>query len=456
LRYDVTIVGCGPAGIFSALELSKNKDLNILMIDKGKDIEKRKCFDLSKGSCVSCIPCSLLCGWGGAGAFSDGKLTLTSEVGGWLSDYREKRELEKLVEEVDKYYVEFGAPSKVIGGEIEEIERLKKRANLYGVELIPYKVRHIGSENCKRVLARMKDFLSDKVEIMLDKEVKKVIVKEGKVQGIECGEKIDSRYVILAPGRGGASWLRSEAKKLGIRTQNNPVDIGVRLETKAEVLQPLTQVLYDPKLVYHSKSFDDKVRTFCVAPHGVVVLESYQDVKTVNGESFANRKSENTNLALLVSTQFTQPFKEPIAYGKYLARLANMLSGDSVLVQRLVDLKSGRRSTKERLRRSIVKPTLSSAVPGDIAFALPYRILGSIVEMIEKLDKLAPGIDSEHTLLYGVEVKFYSSRLDLSKELEVKNIKNLFAIGDGAGITRSLMQASISGIIAGREILRRG
>ena len=313
----------------------------------------------------------------------------------------------------------------------------------------------MGTEKCAETLRKMRGFLNDKVEVRTKTEVKGLIVKDGKVESIETvdGEKILSKYVVVAPGRSGAEWLKTEAQALGLKTLNNPVDVGVRVEVQAAVLEELTSVLYEPKLVYYSKFFDDAIRTFCVAPYGEVITESYDGVLTVNGQSYAERKTGNTNFAILVSTSFTEPFKEPIAYGKYIARLTNLLSG-GVIVQRLGDLEAGRRSTEERIARSTVMPTLKSATPGDLSFVLPYRYLADIREMLEALDKIAPGLHSRDTLLYGVEVKFYSSRLALNECLETP-IHNLFTIGDGAGLTRGLVQASVSGVIAARQIVKR-
>ena len=267
------------------------------------------------------------------------------------------------------------------------------------------------------------------------------------------GEKFLGKYVIIAPGRSGAEWLQTEAQVRGLKTINNPVDIGVRVEVLASVMENLTKVLYEPKLVYFSRQFDDQIRTFCVSPYGEVTTESYDGVLTVNGGSHAETKTDNTNFAILVSTSFTEPFKEPIAYGKYVARLSNLLSG-GVMVQRLGDLVAGRRSTPERIAKSIVVPTLKNATPGDLSFVLPYRYLADIREMLQALDVIAPGVHSRDTLLYGIEVKFYSSHLQLNNTLETK-IQNLFTIGDGAGVTRGLIQASASGVIVAREILKR-
>jgi uncharacterized FAD-dependent dehydrogenase len=455
LKYDVIIVGAGPAGIFSALEMVDKASFRILMLDKGPNLEQRKCPASRGFGCMNCEPCALLCGWGGAGAFSDGKLTLSTEVGGWLNQYVSEKELNELINYVDKIYIRFGAPDHVYGGDVEKVEEIERKASLAGLKLVHQKIRHMGTERCAQTLRRMRQELEGKIEIKMRKDVKGLIVKNGTVEGVETvdGEKFMGKYVIVAPGRGGAEWLQTEAQALGLKRLNNPVDVGVRVEVLAAVMEELTNILYEPKFIYYSKFFDDQVRTFCVAPYGEVISESYNGVLTVNGQSYAERKTENTNFAILVRTSFTEPFKEPIAYGKYLARLSNLLSG-GILIQRLGDLEAGRRSTPDRIARSLITPTLKNATPGDLSFVLPYRYLADIREMLEALDKIAPGIHSRDTLLYGVEVKFYSSRLELSNSLETK-IRNLFTIGDGAGVTRGLIQASASGIIVAREILKR-
>ena len=455
MKYDVVIVGAGPAGIFSALELSDKSDLDIIMLEKGSDIDKRRC-PASRGlGCINCNPCHLLSGWGGAGAFSDGKLTFSPSVGGWLDEYVGKESLLSLLEYVDKIYSRYADSSVVYGYDIDEVERIEKQASLAGLRLIRQKIRHLGTDNCREALKKIRQDLDNRVEIRTNTEVKSLIVKDGKIKGVKTvdGNEIFGKYVIVAPGRVGAEWLKSQAEALGLKTLNNPVDVGVRVETLASVMESLTSVLYEPKFIYYSQAFDDMVRTFCVAPHGEVITESYNGVISVNGQSYANRKTENTNFAILVSTSFTYPFREPIAYGKYIARLANLLSG-TVIIQRLGDLILGRRSTEDRIKRSVVNPTLKTATPGDLSFVLPYRYLTDIREMLKALDKVTPGIYSKHTLLYGVEVKFYSSRLELNENLETK-IRNLFTIGDGAGITRGLIQASASGVIVAREIMRR-
>ncbi len=455
MNFDVIIVGAGPAGIFSALELVDKTDLSILLLDKGPTIDKRKC-PASRGlGCINCDPCSLLSGWGGAGSFSDGKLTLSTEVGGWLNEYCTEKRLWELVKYVDNIYLKFGATKRLYGAGPEKFAEIERKASFAGLKLVNQKVRHMGTEKCAETLLKMREHLEGRVDIRTRTEVKNLLVKDGEAEGVETtkGDKVYGKYVIVAPGRIGAEWLKAEAEVLGLKTLNNPVDVGVRVEVQASIMEELTKALYEPKLIYHSKAFDDQVRTFCVAPLGEVITESYDGVLTVNGQSYAERKTKNTNFAILVSTSFTKPFREPIAYGKYIARLGNLLSG-GVIIQRLGDLEVGRRSTEERIKRCLCVPTLKNATPGDLSFVLPYRYLADIKEMLQALDKVAPGIYSKDTLLYGVEVKFYSSRLELNDQLETR-IRNMFTIGDGAGVSRGLIQASASGVIAAEEIARR-
>lgn len=457
MKYDVIIVGAGPAGIFSALELlEKAPELKILIVEKGKDIDKRQCpMDTQGVPCMSCPECDLVSGWGGAGAFSDGKLNLSPEIGGFLSRYVDMATLQSLIDYVDGIYVKHGAPDRLYGGDEKEISRIKDIAAKNDLTFVPSKIRHIGTDRCRDVLKRMREAVNGKVSAVFETDVQHILVEKKKAVGIKLkdGQEIFSDYVILAPGRASSRWLETESRRLKLTLLKNPVDIGVRVEVPAPVLEPLTSITYEPKLIFYSKKFDDKVRTFCVNPYGEVVKEHIKDIWTVNGHSYAERRTNNTNFAILVSTFFTEPFDEPISYGTYIARLANFLGG-GVIVQRLGDLIKGRRSTHERISKGIVEPTLKDATPGDLSFVLPYRYLSDIMEMLEALDKVAPGINSRHTLLYGVEVKFYSMQIKLTDGLETE-IKNLFAIGDGAGVSRGLIQASASGVIAARDILKR-
>ena len=453
--YDLIIIGAGPAGIFTALELA-DKGLKILMVEKGQDIRERIVTSRNKNAPAKDKMRNVVCGWGGAGAFSDGKLTLTTEFGGNLDDYMSKADLMEKINYVDDTYCLFGgAARKVYGDEHTELIRdLQRKATAADLRLIPARIRHLGTDVNAEILTNMRDFLEGKVDIMADTAVEHIVAKEDEIKGVIIGGQLYScRYLVSAPGREGSEWFMEEAEKLGIQLTSNAVDIGVRVEMPAEVLESITDVIYESKLVYFSRSFDDRVRTFCMNPYGFVVEENNDGLLTVNGHSYAHKKSENTNFAVLVSKKFTEPFREPIKYGKYIANLANILGG-GVIVQRLGDLNDGRRSTPERIMRGLVRPTMDKATPGDLSLVLPYRHLQDIKEMLEALDKVAPGANSRHTLLYGVEVKFYSNRIELSPNLETK-IKNFFAIGDGAGITRGLIQASAAGVTVGREIAVR-
>ena len=446
--YNVAIVGAGPAGIFTALEIVKLRpDWKVVLVEKGEKIEARKCL-LREGwaKCPTCKKCGLLCGWGGAGAFSDGKLTLTPDVGGHLVDYMERKKVEDLIDYSDKLYLKFGATEEVFGTDTKVFSEIEHKATLAELKLVYSPVRHLGTERSLDVLKNMQDYLAEHITILNNAVAQNLIVECEQVKGIilDNGEKIEAEYIVIAPGREGADWLTKEFANHKIGMVNNAVDVGVRVELPAPVFEPITSKLYESKLIYHAPTFGDEVRTFCMNPNGEVVQENYSGIATVNGHSYADIKTKNTNFALLVSERFTEPFKEPIAYGQHIARLANMLAG-GILVQRFGDLLDGRRSTPDRIKSSIIEPTLTCATPGDLSLVLPYRQLTSIKEMLFALDKIAPGTASRYTLLYGVEVKFYSARVKLTNELETEGVKNLFAIGDGAGVTRGLIQASASG-----------
>jgi uncharacterized FAD-dependent dehydrogenase len=462
VKYDVLIIGAGPAGIFTALEINKfNKNLKILLVDKGRTIEKRTCPERTQGYCSKCAICGITSGWSGAGAFSDGKLSLSPEVGGRITDYMSESEAQELVNYADQYYLSFGARDVVFGLNNQRVEDIAYEASKHNIQLISCPVRHLGTEHAYTVLKAMHDYLVNEpnTEFWELSKAEDLIVKDGKVVGatlINKGKKIEvnAQYVVVAPGRGGAEWLKEQTDKLNITTE---VDIGVRVEVPNSIMDHLTRDLYEAKLVYYSDSFDNKVRSFCMNPGGVVSGEHYDgDVAVVNGHSYADTKlkTQNTNFALLVSTRFTEPFNQPIEYGKYIARLANMLTGGGIMVQRLGDLLKGRRTDYDRLKKSTTIPTLKSAVPGDLSYVLPARYLTSITETLRAFDKIAPGLYSKNTLLYGVEVKFYSSKVKVDNNFRTQ-IENLYAIGDGAGITRGLMQASVTGIVVARDILNK-
>jgi uncharacterized FAD-dependent dehydrogenase len=453
-RPEVAIIGAGPAGIFAALALSET-DATVRIFEKGQDIDARIAHSQGRGRRNSSDRSWLLCGWGGAGAFSDGKLTMALEVGGQLTTYLADGEVQSLMDEADQIWLRFGAPKELYGVDEDAMAELAHRAVRADLRFVGSHIRHLGTDRCPVVLREMRQALGPNVEVHAEEEVARIEADGNAVSAVEteAGKIYPADYVIAAPGRDGSAWFLKEMTRLGLGRADNPVDVGVRVEVPAEVLADVTAVAYESKLIFYSRTFDNRVRTFCMCPYGEVVTEENEGITTVNGQSYASRHTENTNFALLVSTRFTEPFREPIAYGRYLASLANLLGG-GVLVQRLGDLRTGHRSTKERIARSLVTPTLAAATPGDLSYALPYRHLCSILEALEALDRFAPGLGSRHTLLYGIEVKFYSARPHLTSSLETE-VQNLFAVGDGAGVTRGLVQASVSGLIAGREVKRR-
>lgn len=461
-QVDVVIVGAGPAGIFAALKISEESELDVLLLEKGSNLSDRHCVARETGRCIDCRPCDITSGWGGAGAYSDGKLTLSPDIGGWLSEYVSGGRLRGLIQDVDGLYRRFGATEEIHGDDLERVDYWANLALKEGMRLLHSPIRHMGTDRCSGVLQGMREELEERVEILTETPVSHILVEEEedgsrRAAGVvtEQGQEFRSPVVVLAPGREGSSWLQKEAERIGLPVTANAVDIGVRVEVPAVVTDEITDDLYEPKLIYNSPHFEDQVRTFCMNPHGVVSKESYGDVVTVNGHSYADygRRTPYTNFALLVSTRFTEPFKEPVVYGKSIARLANVL-GEDIIVQRLGDLHRGRRSTPERLARGTVEPTLREVTPGDLSFVLPYRHLQDIMDMLEAMDRLLPGLGGRDTLLYGIEVKFYSSRLDLDVDLTT-GVEGLYAVGDGAGVTRGLIQASVSGMLAGEAVLSR-
>ncbi|MBQ9377692.1 MAG: NAD(P)/FAD-dependent oxidoreductase [Schwartzia sp.] len=455
-KYDVAIVGAGPAGTFAAYELlEKRPHLRVIVLESGKDIHNRRC-PIAQGvakACVGCVPCSIMRGFGGAGAFSDGKYNFTTQFGGWLNEYISDEEVMDLIYYVDGINQKHGAPSKVFTTTGSDI---KKRALEYDLHLLDASVRHLGTENNLMMLKRLYDSLAERVEIRFLTPVARIETDGAGTNALtlESGQRIEAEYLIVAPGRAGAEWFSDECRRLGVKLLNNQVDVGVRVETPDEVWDHITEKMYEAKLMYRTKRYGDLVRTFCMNPHGHVVMENTDGVITVNGHSYSDPKlqSHNTNFALLVSNRFTEPFNEPYKYGKRIASFSNMLAG-GVLLQRYGDLFKGRRTDMDRLSKSFTKPTLS-ATPGDLSLVLPKRHLDNILEMIQALNNIAPGMTNDDTLLYGVEVKFYSSRITLTKELEMP-LKNIFAAGDGAGVTRGLSQAAASGVYAARTILGR-
>lgn len=452
-KYDVIIIGAGPSGIFCACRLKElHPDMKILMIEKGRSIEDRSCPKRVTKECVGCRPCSITTGFAGAGAFSDGKLSLSPDVGGTLPEILGYDRTQELIRRADEIYLKFGADKKVYGiDDPDAIDTIRAKAIRANLKLIECPIRHLGTEEGYKIYARLQQHLLDVgVEILFRTMVRDILAEDGRAVGVvtEDGQEYRAGAIAAGVGREGSEWFAKLCEKHQIRTRSGTVDVGVRVEVRDEVMRELNEKLYEAKLVYYTPTFDDKVRVFCTNPSGEVATEYYDGgLAVVNGHAYKSQdmKTRNTNFALLVSKNFTEPFKSPIEYGKHIARLGNMLSGGKILVQRYGDLKRGRRTTEERLVRSNVVPTLKDAVPGDLSLVLPHRIMTAIQEMIQALDRVTPGIASDETLLYGVEVKFYSNKVVTDRQFHT-SLPGLYAMGDGASITRGLMQASANGL----------
>jgi hypothetical protein len=456
MNYDAIIVGSGPAGVFAAMELVRNGK-KVLIIDKGKLIKDRHCpvLEGKADTCRNCSVCSIVSGWGGAGSASDGKLTLTTGFGGNLEEYIGQELLEDLIEGVDKTFVSYGVDNNVYEPRGEIVRETIRKAAAVGIKVLPARIRHIGTDASREVLNNMYLDLVKKCDIMMDTVVKDIIVEKGSAKGVvlKDGSRYSSDVVVMAPGREGASWLEKVVNRLSLPIASMPVDIGVRVEVSDSVCEDMTEHFYELKCLYNTPSFDDRCRTFCMNPSGFVVSEYNRshNLVTVNGHSLKKTKSRNTNFAILVTKNFTQPFNNPIGYATHIAKLANMLAGGGILLQRLGDLRDGRRSTPSRIERGMVTPT-ASAEPGDLSLVLPHRHLTDIVEFLDALNVIMPGVNHSDTLLYGVEIKLYSLRLELKKSLEVPSVKNLYMVGDGAGVSRGIVQAAASGLVAARSI----
>ena len=453
--YDVAILGCGEAGIFAAHELSRlHPGLKLLALDQGRDIYHRNCPIVAGKvtSCIQCPVCDTMCGFGGAGAFSDGKFNFTTQFGGWLTDFMDPKTVMELIDYVDSINVAHGATTEVYSTETPAARELERRALAFDLHLLQARCKHLGTENNLRILTNIYEGLKDKLEFRFNTAVEHIAqAPEGFRLTLAKGEEIACKRLIAAPGRSGAEWFSNQCKDLGISLINNQIDIGVRVELPAVIFSHLTDELYESKIVYRTEKFEDNVRTFCMNPYGIVVNENTNGIVTVNGHSFESpeKRTENTNFALLVAKHFSQPFKDSNGYGESIARLSNMLGG-GVIVQRFGDLVRGRRSNATRIAEGMVTPTLA-ATPGDLSLVLPKRILDGIMEMIYALDKIAPGTANDDTLLYGVEVKFYNMEVELDGNLESRH-KGLYIIGDGSGVTHSLSHASASGVYVARHI----
>ncbi|MDO4168882.1 MAG: FAD-dependent oxidoreductase [Lachnospiraceae bacterium] len=454
MMYDVLIIGAGPGGIFSAYELVKKMpELKIAVLESGNELKKRRCpIDGDKVKrCIHCKTCAIMNGFGGAGAFSDGKYNITNDFGGTLYSYIGKKKAIELMEYVDDINVKYGGKGTKMYSTAGT--KFKKTCIQNKLTLLEASVRHLGTDINYVVLENIYNELKDKVDFFFNTAVRKVECVENGYRLLTDDQIVEGKQCIVSVGRSGSKWMEMVCKELDIPTKSNRVDIGVRVEIPAVIFEDITDELYESKIVYRTEKFEDKVRTFCMNPHGIVVNENANGIITVNGHSFedALKKTENTNFALLVAKHFSEPFKDSNEYGESIARLSNMLGG-GVMVQRFGDLERGRRSTHKRIEEGSVRPTLA-ATPGDLSLVLPKRILDGIIEMIYALDKIAPGVANDDTLIYGVEVKFYNMEVELSENLETK-YKGLYIIGDGSGVTHSLSHASASGVYVANHIIR--
>ncbi len=468
MEYDVIIVGAGPAGIFTALEMIRRQDKysssrkKILLIEKGNPVEKRKCPKDVTGTCVNCKPyCNITTGFSGAGAFSDGKLSLSYEVGGDLPNLIGEDYAQELINYTDGIYLEFGADTKVEGvGNQDRIKEIRKKAIQAGLRLTDCPIRHMGTEKAHEIYLKIEQFLIENgVEILFNCDCTDIVLENDTCKGVcvkDLKTKAEQEYfgknIVIATGRKGADWLEDVCRHHNIAHQPGTVDIGVRVEVRNEVMEEINEVLYESKLIGYPKPFKNKVRTFCQNPGGFVSQENYDNnLAVVNGHSYKDLKSGNTNLAILCSHNFTEPFNQPIAYAQKVGELTNMLANGHILVQRYGDILDGKRTWQKELAHSNVKPTLPDAVAGDITAAMPYRAMVNIINFIQAVDQVVPGFASTETLLYSPELKFYSNKVKMDKELTT-NVKNLFCLGDSSGWTRGLIMASVMGVLMGRRL----
>ena len=455
-EYDVIIVGAGPAGMFAAYELAGK--MTVLVIDMGRDIKERECKMKRRGICTHCDPCDIMCGVGGAGTYSDGTLNLRPDIGGDLAEQTQDPEYAwELVDFVDKVFLKYGAPDHLFIPKGDEVEQLKRRAASVGARFIEIIQRHIGSDNAPIVIENFEKDMKEKgVEFLLGVKVEDLIIEDNTCTGVILKDniKVNSRFTIIAPGRVGAKWIDEILHKHKIEAKYAPIDVGVRVEVPSIIMDPITYINHDPKFHIQTKTYDDFVRTFCTNEKGFVVKEEYEDFIATNGHSMTNEQSDNTNFAFLVRVELTEPIENTVRYGRSIAKLATTIGGGKPVLQRMGDLRRGRRSTQKRLKKNQVINTLKDVTPGDISMALPHRIVTDIREGLEVLNEIIPGVAADSTLLYAPEIKFYSMQVIVDTNME-SSVKNLFAAGDGAGLSRDIVNAAATGVIAGRGILKK-
>ena len=454
-EYDVVIVGAGQAGMFAANELATAPKLKVLLIDMGSDIARRG-EEMKETNGVVCKPSPIMCGVGGAGTWSDGTLNLRPDIGGDLEDLVKSSEKAwNLVDYVDKIFLKYGAPTHLYKAKGKDAEGLKRKAASVGVDFIEINQRHIGSDNAPAVLQKFeKDLKGKKIDFLLNTEVVDFIMERGLCKGVilKNGKKIYGRYIIACPGRIGAPWLDEMVEKHNVSYRFGSIDVGVRVEVPSVIMDPIVKINRDPKFHIRTKRYDDFVRTFCMNHEGYVVKETYDGFIGVNGHSLRKKRSKNTNFAFLNKIALTEPLENTTKYGRSIAKLATTIGGGKPIIQRMGDLTNGRRSTWNRIERNRVKPTLTDVTPGDVSMAMPHRVVMNLIEGLEKLNEVIPGVASDSTLIYAPEIKFYATKVEVDKNMET-SVKNLYAAGDGAGLTRDIVKAAATGILAARDIL---
>src|SRR5271157_232392 len=455
--WDVIIIGAGPAGMCAANELA-DRGIGVLVIDRGRDIKERHCPMEEIGKCAQCKQCDIMCGVGGAGTFSDGTLNLRPDIGGDLAAITgDNPAAWALVDYVDGLFLKYGAPERLYTADGAQVEKLKRSAASVGVHFIEIPQRHMGSDNAPRIIENFENDLKSRGTVFrLNAQVRDLLIEDNTCTGVllEHGEKLSSRFTLLCPGRIGGEWVNTLVKRHGIDAKHGAIDIGVRVEVPSIIMDHITKINHDPKFHIRTKRYDDFVRTFCTNEHGFVVKERYEGFIGTNGHSLKSRRSDNTNFAFLVRTELTEPLEDTTRYGKSVSKLATTIGGGNPILQRMGDLRRGQRSTWSRIRRNPVKNTLEDVTPGDISMAMPHRIVMDIIEGLEKLNEVIPGVASDSTLLYAPEVKFYAMELQVSQELATST-KGLYAAGDGTGLSRDIINAAATGVIAGRAILQQ-